>query len=275
MGNLVSDAEVASYRRDGAVLIKGLFDQGWLNLFAEGIEENLRRPSQRTHTYVDDPADEGRFFFDARIKGEVEAYDDLVLNAPMAETVARLMGSSQAIFFYMTVFVRAPGTRTPSPWHQDQPSWSAEGEQACSLWMPLDPVPRETALEFVRGSHRWTTAYGRPAFFDSRYEDQALAGTAPFPDIEAHREDYEILAWDMAPGDCLVFHGMTAHGGSGNLPPGLGRRALSVQWLGDDARFRHPPGGDDPPIGVEVMRHGVKPGDPLTCDICPVAWPRG
>ena len=44
------------------------------------------------------------------------------------------------------------------------------GNHACSAWMSLDPVPRETALEFVGGSHRWKTEYERPEFFNYRYE---------------------------------------------------------------------------------------------------------
>ena len=31
------------------------------------------------------------------------------------------------------------------------------------------------------------------------------------PDIEATREEYDIIAWDMDPGDVIAFHGMTVH----------------------------------------------------------------
>ena len=139
----------------------------------------------------------------------------------------------------------------------------------------MDEVPRETALEFVRGSHRWETEYQRPEFFQFRYESDEQSSLTTFPDIESHRDNYEILGWDMEPGDCLVFHGMTTHGGSGNLPPELGRRSVSVQWLGDDARYRLIPSHKDPHITEELVQHGVNPGDPVICDICPVAWPRG
>lgn len=274
MSTLVTDNQISSYQRDGVVLLKNLFDNQWLKIAAEGIEENLRNPSKRTTTYVSDPTNNENFFFDARIRGEVDAYDNLMLGSPMAEAVAHLMGSSRAILFYISVFVRTPGTHTRTPWHQDQKSWSAVGNQACSMWLSLDEVTRETALEFVRGSHRWGTEYQRPEFFHNHYEGDDRTNLSTFPDIEAHRDDYEILAWDMEPGDCVVFHGMTAHGGSGNLPPGLGRRSVSVQWLGDDARFRLIPGRDDPPISEDLLRHGIKPGDPMICDMCPVAWPR-
>lgn len=272
MTQLISQEQITRYREDGVVVLRNLFSEKWLDVVAEGIEQNLADPSRRTTNYVNDPARNAHFFYDAHLLGGVNGYDRLMLESPMAEAVARLMGSTQAILFYISVFVRATGTRNRTPWHQDQPSWSASGNHACSAWMSLDPVPAETALEFVRGSHRWPHDYERPDFFHFRYEGDDRSHKKPFPDIESHREDYEILGWDMEPGDCLVFHGMTTHGGSGNLPPDLGRRSVSVQWLGDDARFRLLAGRDDPHISEELQKHGVQPGDPVSCDICPVAW---
>ena len=47
-----------------------------------------------------------------------------------------------------------------------------------------------------------------------------------------------------------------------------------MQWLGDDARFRIVAGREDPHISEELLGYGINPGDPLVCDMCPVAWPR-
>ena len=275
MPPLVTNEQMSRYQRDGVVLIRNLLDSEWLEVLGEGIEENLRNPSKRTSDYVNDSENNARFFYDARVLGEVNGYDRLMMDSPMAEAVARIMGSSQAILFYISVFVRSAGTRNRTPWHQDQPSWSAVGDHACSAWLSLDPVPKETALEFVKGSHRWESQFQRPPFFQFAYEGDDRSQLPAFPDIESNRDDYEILAWAMEPGDCLIFHGMTTHGGSGGLPPGLGRRSVSVQWLGDDARFRLLEGGDDPHISEELLNFGIRSGEPIVCDMCPVAFPRG
>ena len=274
MSAFVTEQQVESYRQDGVVLLRNVLDRHWLEILAEGIEQNLHEPSKRAVENVNDPASGAHFFYDARTYGELRAYDRVMMESPMAEVVAPLMGSSSAVLFYISVFVRRPGTRERTPWHQDKPSWSATGEHACSAWVALDSVPRETALEFIRGSHRWPDQFERPAFFQEGYANDDRRNQVPFPDIESERDRYDILGWDMNPGDCLVFHGLTVHGGSGDLPAGLGRRAVSVQWLGDDARFRLVPGGDDPRMGEELQRHGVEVGDPLICDMCPVVWPR-
>ena len=269
---VVTKRHIDAYQRDGAIVLRQFFDPHWLKELAAGSERCRLNPSQRSNFYVSDDQSDQHFFFDARIIGEIGEYDSVVMESPMAEAVGRLMKSNYVVPFYITVFQRAAGTQHKTPWHQDQPSWSAAGDQGCSVWTSLDSVPAETALEFVLGSHQWKNQYARARFFQTEYEDDKHPGYLPFPDIEGHRNNYDIAAWALEPGDCVIFHGMTAHGGSGNLPPNLGRKAISFQWLGDDARHRVVPAGDDPKISIEVEKYGIRPGDPLVCEICPIAW---
>ena len=46
------------------------------------------------------------------------------------------------------------------------------------------------------------------------------------PDIDGHRDDYDIVGWDMEPGDVLIFHPLVVHGSSGNASTTTRRRAL-------------------------------------------------
>ena len=271
---IVTREQIETYQKDGVIVLRQLFDQAMLDTVATGMTHCWQDPSSRGRAYEDENDPTAQFSYDARTVGEIEAYDRLMLASPMGEAAGRLMGSEKAIAFYISVFERSAGHQMRSPWHQDQPSWSAEGNQALSIWMSLDDVPKDTALEFVRGSHLWQTNYVRPTFFHSKYDDGDQRDYEVFPDIEANRADHDIVSWALEPGDCVVFHGMIAHGGSGNLPAGLGRRAVSVQWLGDDTRHRLPPGGDDPAISLEVAKHGTKLGDTMVSELCPVAWQR-
>ena len=34
-----------------------------------------------------------------------------------------------------------------------------QGSQVCSIWLPLDPIPLHSAVEYVAGSHRWQQQY--------------------------------------------------------------------------------------------------------------------
>ena len=66
------------------------------------------------------------------------------------------MKRATARIYHDHLLVKEAGTRQPTPWHQDQPYYNFEGRHKVSLWVPVDPVPRETTLEFLAGSHDGT-----------------------------------------------------------------------------------------------------------------------
>ena len=273
----VNDAQAADYRRQGVVLLRGVIDRALLDILAKGVARCLARPGSRAVDYSRDEASGRRFYYEALTVRDNASFEDFVVRSPTAEIAARLMDSRTATAAHVSVFVRSPGVAKRSPWHQDQPFWGMAGQQTCSTWIPLDPVPQETALEFIPGSHLQGKIYTRQDFGDSPRSgsvDPHLGSSDQIPDIEANRAAHNIVGWTMAPGDCLVFHGMVLHGGSGNLPSSLGRRALSFQWLGDDVRVQHQAGGVDPDFRAELTRRGIGPGDPPACDLFPIAWPR-
>ena len=72
----------------------------------------------------------------------------------------------------------------------------------------------------------------------------------------AHPERYEILGWDMVPGDGLVFQAMIVHGSAGNLSATTRRRAWATRWTGDDARFCVRKGEVGYPLEDPGLRHG-------------------
>ena len=57
------------------------------------------------------------------------------------------------------------------------------------------------------------------------------------PDIEANRDDYDLLSWDMQPGDILIFHPLIVHGSGGNQSMTRHRRALASRWVGEDVVY--------------------------------------
>ena len=145
--------DVEAFRRDGAVMLEGVLDEAWLQVLEEGIALNLAQPSSRQLDWVRDEAGGEHLFFDAVTVHHNPFYERYMLQSPIGPIAAAMMDSPTALAFYVSVFIRAQGTQTPTPWHQDQTYWCAEGRQALSIWTSLDPVPRGTELRFVRGSH--------------------------------------------------------------------------------------------------------------------------
>jgi hypothetical protein len=88
------------------------------------------------------------------------------------------------------------------------------------------------------------------------------------PDIDAHRDEYNILSWVLEPGDALLFHARTVHGARGNKSPNTARRAITTRWCGDDVVFR--PLGKQMPI---PWQHGLQSGDPLSGSVFPQVLP--
>jgi ectoine hydroxylase-related dioxygenase (phytanoyl-CoA dioxygenase family) len=167
------------------------------------------------------------------------------------------------------VLIKEAATESRTPWHHDQPYWTVDGHQVCSIWVPLDPVPRETCVEFVAGSHRWGKWYTPKSFYDLSDRDGNEFETVP--DIDARRGDYTILGWELDPGDCIAFHALVVHGAPGNRSASSRRRAVSLRMTGDDARFVRRDGYMSPPFPDVTLA----PGDPMDCETFPRVWPCG
>ena len=264
----VSEEEVETYERDGVVCLRRVFAPRWIALLAEGIEKDIRAPGP-LHTLQQNSAEPGFFLTDFCMAQRIAEFREFLFDSPAAELAARVMRSRRANFFYDAIWVKEQGTPKRTRWHQDQPYYPIDGRQMSVCWTPLDPVAQDTSLELVRGSHRWgrwfqpeLTRSGRDLYpQNSLYERM--------PDIEADRGAYDIVAFDVEPGDCIVFHGLTVHGAPGNLSRERRRRALSVIWLGDDTVFAARPG----PVRPLFEGHDLEPGDPLDSDYFPRVWP--
>jgi ectoine hydroxylase-related dioxygenase (phytanoyl-CoA dioxygenase family) len=275
---MITRKDIENYARDGVVFLPGAFERKWIELLRRGVEQNLANPSGRSRTWSRD--ERGRTcFYDSQVWREIPAYRKFVIDSPCAEIAGRLMGCSTVNFFFDAVFIRSPGTQFRTPWHQDEPYWSVEGFDTCSVWMPLVQVEKRSALEFVRGSHTWPQKFGQTNFAELTGDARDRVeftdpDSVPFPDIEKHRADYDILSWGMDPGDCVVFNARTIHGGSGKLSPGRGLEVFNTKWLGDDVRIRFRESGMDPDHSAIMSEVGLRPGDRPGTDLYPQLWVR-
>lgn len=260
---MITEQMIADFQTKGAVLIKGGFKEHVEDARA-AIEENKANPSWRERTYTPDNG-AAPFFQDYCVWSQFDGYRKLVAESPMAEMAATLMKSDTARIFHDHILVKEPGNSIVTPWHQDQPYYLVEATQSVSFWVPLDPVPRDRTIEYVAGSHLWDknfkpTRFDGTALFENDPSDQV-------PDIDAHREDYEILGWAVEPGDAVAFSFRCLHGAPANKSP-LRRRVISVRWVGDDAVFADRPGKTSPAF----PDLSYEPGTPFEGDAFPVLF---
>ena len=263
----VTPADIESYDRDGAVLLKGVVGPEWLGRVAAAIERDIETPGPFFHSY--DTEGKGRFHGNLRIWQTDPDFRAYCFESGLPELAARFFGASRVNLLYDQLFVKEPGTAQPTRWHNDQPYWPVRGWQVMSFWLALDPTTAENGrLEFVRGSHRWDRWFQPEAFGKTEvntYDENPDYET--MPDIDAARGDYDIVAWDMEPGDVIAFHALAVHGAGGNLRDDVRRRGYTVRYTGDDARFDPRPG-----TAKALWADGLKEGDRMDCDLYPVVW---
>ncbi len=102
-------------------------------------------------------------------------------------------------------------------------------------WVPVDPVTFENgAMQYWRGSHRDGKLY-KPNVFISQSPLPGSEGH-DLPDIENNMDDFDIIHFDVQPGDVLVHHYRTIHGTGGNRSRYQVRRAASIRYCVGIAR---------------------------------------
>jgi len=209
------------------------------------------------------------FFYDAAGWRFYEGIRKAALDSALPGICTQLLDTSYLNFWEDTTFVKAPNTGQRTSFHQDYSYFQIRGEKCCIVWIPLDNVTYENgAMEYVRGSHKWGKKYApnllvsQSVFPDSPYEKT--------PDIEAAPEDYDIVSFDVEPGDVIIHHVLTVHGSRGNQSANKMRRAMSFRYCGDDITYYDRPGA----IVQPYLTDKLKDGDRLFSKDYPIVFPR-
>ncbi len=280
---MISDDQVSTFRRDGVVHLQSVVGEPLLGEMRSAIDELIARPSKRGGSMTR-PGRPGMFFQDRHLFPHNESFARFLGATGLAEVAAIATGSSQTRAFFDHVFVKDPGTEENFVWHQDRPYWPVDGTQICSTWLALTAADAQSsALEFVRGSHRWDTTF-RPEYpgleglapeeVEARLWDGVADHMRSFdevcPAFETEPDRYDVISFAVAPGDVLLFDFRTVHR-SGPNAGATRRSAISWRWLGDDAIWA-PTGGSDPIVGPDDTVLDV--GDPIDDEaVFPTVWP--
>jgi len=261
----ITAEEIAAYRDDGVVLLKGLFESHWVEHLRTAVAEDMAHPGPMWKDV--NRGGKGYFFGDTFVWAHVPGFRRFLSESPVAELAATIMGAARTNLLFDQILAKSPRTSTPTIWHHDQPFWPVAGDQICTVWLALDPVGDENgAVEFVKGSHRWGQRFRAESFDANEPYGEDLP---PVPDIEAMRDSLDFAQFEMEPGDCTVHHGLTVHWAPGNSTEHVDRRAYVTRWAGDDATY-YP----RPDIQKMLFDPRLTPGGRLDCELWPVLWPR-
>ncbi|MDH4568972.1 phytanoyl-CoA dioxygenase family protein [Pseudomonas sp. BN414] len=245
----MNDALRTAFQADGAVLIKGLLNQEQLTRCRAAFDWALENHGPHATRMFN--GTEQQSHVDNANPLAKERLEELVASLPFGQLFADLWGSKNVWYFAEEVFLKAGGHGSRTLWHQDTSYLPWAGNHWGNAWISFESVPRKNALEIVRGSHRGPR-YDGTTFIDPNDPTQPLHGgsTLPrLPDVEAERrlnpDAYEILSWATEPGDVVLLHPGSLHGGAPVDTDFPDRHTFVFRFFGDDATFHPLPENSD------------------------------
>ncbi|MBH88557.1 MAG: hypothetical protein CMJ12_05275 [Pelagibacterales bacterium] len=265
------------YLNDGVTIIRNFIDLHWIKEMQIAIDHILSFPGKASIEYTPQE-NTGRYYGDFFIWRRNKSFKKFAFDSNLPELASKILDSKNINFFYDQLLVKEPKTKESTPWHHDLPYWPIKGNHIISFWVGFDRVSKNTgAVEYIKGSHKWNKFFA-PASFgkDTRFENSyKKMGLEVMPDINSNLGDYELLSWDLNPGDIIIHHPLVIHGSLGNFSSKTRRRGLALRYIGDDVTWDDRPGTFIKNKNVKSILPPLnyKNGEALTGDLFPLIWP--
>lgn len=243
------------YQRDGVACIRNAIEKHWVDQLWAEAQNVAKDPAAYGNISISQGETMTSVSFMWRKPG---VFRDFVFNSRAAEITAKVIGSKEIRIYHDHLFVKWPQSPRVMRWHADT-IWPVEGEHVPNLYVALTPIDKENGrVEYIAGHHTYCLERGLK--YDSKN---------PCPDFESQRgnPDLRFVAYDLAPGDAVLFHPLIPHYSKGNDSTDRPRAGLATRWFGDDIVWSA--AKDRSPIfGVDHLPPGEKPSG----EFFPVIW---
>lgn len=256
----MQESQRKRFFEDGAILAKGLLNKEQLDQCREVFDWCVGNPGPHATRMFDGTVQQSHV--DNANPLAKARLDELVATLPFGQFFADLWGSENVWYFAEEVFLKAGGKGSRTLWHQDTSYLPWAGNHWGNAWISFESVPKENSLEIIKGSHHGAQ-YDGTSFRDPNDPTDPLHGgdaLPRLPDIEAERkrnpDAYEVLSWATEPGDVVILHPRSLHGGAAVDPKFPERHTLVFRFFGDDATYRALPDS-------KFTRHGLLFGEDI------------
>lgn len=191
--NLITDAQIQSYRQRGFVHLPGVITPAEAAEFRAAALA-LAEQRQSLHTG-------GIFTQLVNVWTQDETMKRLTLHPNVARAAQTLAGVPLRLW-HDQILIKAPHNGKATEFHQDQPYWPhAQSPNPISAWIALQDVPVERGyMTFLPGSHQRT--------------DLQAQNLGDARSLFAHAPDFvwsERVTVPLKAGDCTFHHGRCAH----------------------------------------------------------------
>ncbi|MFD2613392.1 phytanoyl-CoA dioxygenase family protein [Paenibacillus gansuensis] len=264
-GDYVLTAEqVASYQKNGHILLRQAANEEEISLFQPAIEETVReaamglKPLEERDTY-------GKAFIQIcnlwKMNPVVARF---VLARRFAKIAAELMGVDGVRIYHDQALFKEPGGGH-TPWHQDQIYWPLDTDKTITMWMPLVPVPEEIgSMTFVDESHL------------NGFISRELISDESHRTLKEYIEKkglQQVQYGALAAGDATFHAGWTLHSAPGNPTPNT-RQVMTVIYYADGTKALEPD-SNARRNDLSAWLPGVQPGEPAATELNPLLYKHG
>ncbi len=281
--SIVTPEHIATYRELGAVRVERVFDAAFrtsMTALIDGAVAGLRagrfpKRQMAGPVFRDiEFEDHDGYIRLVSLMPQLPALRDLILASPAAEIVAALTGAEHlSVWLDATFSKEGSDGQTATPWHNDECTFTLQGEHLPSFWIALTDVDADNSpLQTLAGSHRDPWRY-HSTFFPT--DAPRPPEYRPWHDLldRVAAPDADLRTWPARAGDILLIHPKTIHGAPPRRSTQPGRRlAFTLRWIGSDVVWRpnsltmgHSPFDRDP----RMQRDRPPPRD-----LFPIVWPR-
>lgn len=251
----VSEEQIRILEKDGVVLIKGVFDEEWVEYLRTATAYQTDNPhfwafagtASKLYDYIQ-----------RNVWQTNRAFANFYYHSALGD-VLRQCGRTDEIRISTDLLMVNPNKGFK--WHQDNQNGPITPEEGIRFWITMDETPKD---------------YGAPVYLKRSHENTCVDPGAVFVDIEMPGlEEYrdEWLEFRTQPGDMLVWHPRTIHKIDGPVD-GIWdsfRRVLggTAAKAGSKYHDKRGTGG----ILSDLGRHGLEDGDDLDSPFFPVIYP--
>ena len=265
-------SKMTSYRetfiRDGVVHIPGALVGPDLALARELFDWTYAHHSKAAFEAPMGAAGE-TVFIDTYNVSSRDLYHEKLRRSSMPEIAATILGADRLWFLGEQIFVKkgAGGSRG-TPWHQDS-DMPLDDVGAIGMWMAFEELDADACLHFVPGTHTGPSYNSLVPAADgagTRLLYPTASDMPVFPDIEGNPGAFDIVSWKYQPGDIIMFHSNTIHGGA-PVPAGGERNTLCLRFIDANVRYQERPfrefNGNAAAEATEALWEGLENGMPV------------
>ncbi len=247
-----TEEQLKAYRRDGYVMVRGLFDDAAVRQIARWTDEigsSPEVPGAYMMYFEDSLLEAGKRVL-SRIENFCpyhEGFDALINSGTLRDHASALFGEP-AVLFKEKINFKMPGGGGFEPHQDSQAGWDAYAELFITALVSIDAATAENGcLELAAGQHT-----------------RGLIGESWRPLSEHEIDGLDFMPCPTAPGDAVFFDSFTPHRSAPNLTAAP-RRVLYVTYnrLSDgdhraryyaDKRESYPPDCEREPDKAYVYR---------------------